>query len=120
MLNYKSAKHFQEVLKNPDRFIKFKAYDKDSYSKILSTFTGRYSNWHSYDGKELFRFDDIQYFPFIIEKPLDGEYQLKSDSSFRADTDLLKQGEIDKSQEEKERIENQERVNRKLREKYHG
>lgn len=66
MLNFKSAKHFQEVLKNADRFIKFKAYDKDSYSKIFSEFTGRYANWHSYDGKEFCRFSDAKYFPFKI------------------------------------------------------
>jgi hypothetical protein len=49
---------------------------------------------------------------------LEREQTLKSDSRNRRDTELLRRGDVDGSQEEKERIENEERDNRKLRAKY--
>lgn len=119
ILNFRSSKHFkQEVLTTVDRYSKFKAYPKEEYSRILHKFTARYASWMAYDSKEVYNFANPALFPFELHPPLEGEHLLRSDSRLRRDTALLNEGAVERSQEEKEVIEEGERTNRKLREKY--
>ena len=84
-------------MKDYDRFLGFKAYGKDKYSRILSTFRARYTQWVTFDGKEYVNTNNAQYLPYNHIEPF--EYQLPSDSRNRKDIQLLQEGRVDESQE---------------------
>lgn len=103
-------------MKDPERFICFKGYSRDKYSKVLSEFKGKYTQWVRFDDKEYVNLNNPVILPCQLLEPF--EHQLTSDSRRRRDIQLLSERHIEESQLEKERIENEERAVRKLREKY--
>ena len=89
-------------MKEYDRFLSFKAYDKEKYTKIFSKFTARYTQWVRFDDKEYVNTKNNRYLPYNILEPF--EYQLPTDSRNRKDIKLLRDNRADEAQEEKERI----------------
>ena len=83
--------------------------------KVLSTISGSYL--------EQISFDDVKYwdirenFGVTIIEP---EIKLLSDSTLREDLNLLDQEKMEEAQQAKEKIENLQRYDRKLREKHGG
>ena len=84
-------------------------------NKVVSVMKGNYMSHIEFDGV---RYWDIrQNFPIkIIEKC----NNLPSSSLFRQDRILLEKGNLVEAQENKEKIENLQRYDRKLREEYHS
>ena len=68
-----------------------------------------------FDDKEYVNLNEGRYLPWNVLEPY--EVCLQSDSRNRKDIQLRIEERIEESQEEKERLENVERENRKLREK---
>ena len=68
-LNYKTRKDFQEKLKDPQRFMGFKAYGKDKYSKIISTFRARYTQWVKFDDRQYLNTNSPAFLPYNHLEP---------------------------------------------------
>jgi hypothetical protein len=83
---------------------------------VLSRFKARYTQWACFDDQEYINLNDPAVLPWNVVEPF--EPRLPSDSSRRRDIQLLKEKQIEQSQEEKERLENEERFFRKLREQH--
>jgi hypothetical protein len=83
-------------------------------NKVVSVMTGSYMSHIEFDG---IRYWDIrENFPSCL---IEYEKNLPSSSVYREDRKLLEEGLLDEAQIAKEKIENIQRNDRKLREKYH-
>jgi len=83
-------------LKKESRFVSFKPYGKDKYSKIISEFEARYTQWVKFGNKTYIDLNDKKVLPYILEDPIDP--LLPSDSRYRKDVPLRKQGKMDEAQ----------------------
>lgn len=97
MLKAKTMAEFQETLKKESRFVSFKPYGKDKYSKIISEFEARYTQWVKFGNKTYIDLNDKKVLPYILEDPIDP--LLPSDSRYRKDVPLRKQGKMDEAQQ---------------------
>jgi len=90
-----------------------KAYpNKEHITETLSMFEGVWSDCIKFDGKA--------YFNFYTEHPCaleDYPEPLESDSRYRIDLQKFIEGNMNTAQEEKERMEERQRADAKLREK---
>jgi hypothetical protein len=82
--------------------------------KVVSVLTGSYMSHIDFDGV---RYWDIrEHFPISL---IEYEKNLPSSSVYREDRRLLEEGNLEQAQKAKEIIENIQRNDRKLRDKYH-
>lgn len=110
---YKSNFKLGNVYGKVSDFFEGTIEDKDG--KVVSNFKGSYLEYIEFDGVrywDIRRNIDIEGFPV--------KNQLKSSSIYRPDSLCLYERKLDQAQEEKDKLENLQRKDRKLREKYNN
>ena len=86
-------------------------YKINSEKNILSKIEGEWSRYVKFDGKDYWRQGENKSAEILKQ-----DFHLPSDSLFREDTILLKNGYVDLAQQAKTALEENQRNDRKLRE----
>ncbi len=110
---YEAKESLFPKLKSIKQANKFPGIGKEDMVKEICKVNGIWHQFLEFDNRKYWEFED--YVAYQLEKERD---PIPSDSNFREDVIIWKNRDVDAGQSAKERLENLQRADKKLREKF--